>query len=206
MSRSIPSIVLALLAALLVSFRASAAPTSSPGTEGAREDLDVTRNNDRSPGTADVMALNAMVGDVTGARLELFPFSTGIFKLGLEFAGGYAVSSAGLAPGIDFGLRAQLRVLSGRRDAFYVSPGISALIVFGDDHACGSGWFAPPCTNVLFVGPDLNLSWVHYTSERFAFELGLFGGLGVALAGTTEHGNAQGMLTPRAGFFIGFRG
>jgi hypothetical protein len=173
-------------------------------------------------GEANFAAVNLVMGaGVTGIRLEVFPLTAGFFKLGMEIAGGELVTSAGAAPGFDFGLRAQLRVLSGHRDALYVSPGFSAMLVLGDDSAKSTTTFfgnpttgeactvefimGPPCTTVPYAMANLDISWLHQFSEHSALELGLTGGYGVALGGSSSQGNAAGSTTPRAGFFVGMR-
>jgi hypothetical protein len=88
------------------------------------------------------------------------------------------VSLYGPVPGIFAGLRADTRLIEGRRNLILVRPGVDAYYSPIQD---SGGWFFPEVNGIGAVVGDFEFVWHHHWSDRFQGTFGLKLGCGIGI-------------------------
>jgi len=141
------------------------------------------------------VAVNLVVGNPTGVRVEAFPFSSKYLKVGVEALGGVQqLSEAGGG-----GVRLQIRVLASRKNALYISPGVDV-------------YFSPPTAQlfghygtVYYASADVDVSWLHEFAHHFGFEVGIKAGGEVGWGLPAYESLSGTAILPEVSLFTGVR-
>ena len=149
----------------------------------------------RVAGSQSWLSVNFVVGNPTGLRVGIFPFSSERLKIGVEAIGG---EQSGMYAG-GMGVRMQILLAGGAKNAFYVSPGVDV-------------YLAPPSVGLLghyesvyYVASDVDASWVHQFSQGLGYELGMKVGGEIALDAPVWMSTSRTAILPELGLFTGLR-
>jgi hypothetical protein len=85
-------------------------------------------------------------------------------------------------PMVGGGVRARWSPLCGNSDAFVLSPGLDAFLVYNTFHDSG-GWFSGGPEGFGFFAADVDVTWRHTFSHSLEGELGCELGVGASSAG-----------------------
>lgn len=141
------------------------------------------------------LAVNFVVGNPSGLRVEAFPFSSRNLKVGIEAIAGEQTGSFAAGAGV----RLQIRLAGGPRNGLYVSPGVD--VYLSPPTTTGMGHYE----SIYYVATDVDVSWLHEFAHHFGVEVGIKAGGEVMLDAPSWVSTTHTAILPELGIFAGVR-